>query len=127
MADSLHFVHISDTHLGHLRDWIALGNNPFRNLLRVLEAINSLPTRPQFVIHTGDVANHNSEVAYELAAEAFSQINIPTYFVTGNWACLMALIYMKHCCRQESVSEAFSSVMFIGGPISTRMALPISV
>ena len=32
----------------------------------------------------------------------------------------MALNYMKHCCRQESVSEAFSSVMFIGGPISIK-------
>ena len=70
MADSLHFVHISDTHLGHLRDWVALGNNPFRNLLRVIEAINSLPTQPQFVIHTGDVANHNTEVAYELSVLA---------------------------------------------------------
>lgn len=84
MSDPLHFVHISDTHLGHKRDWVALGNNPFRNLLQVLEAIDSLPTRPRFIIHTGDVANHDTEVAYELAAEAFAQMTIPMYFVTGN-------------------------------------------
>ena len=84
MADPLHFVHISDTHLGHKRDWVAFGNNPFGNLSRVVEAINGLPTAPRFVIHTGDVANHETEVAYELAAEAFSQINVPIYFVTGN-------------------------------------------
>ena len=51
-----------------------LGNNPYRNLLRVLEAINGLPTQPRFIIHTGDVANHDTEVAYELAAEAFAKI-----------------------------------------------------
>ena len=84
MADPLYFVQISDTHLGHSRDWAVLGNNPFRNLLQVLEAINSLPTRPRFIIHTGDVANHDTEVAYELPAEAFAKINIPMYFVTGN-------------------------------------------
>ena len=84
MADPLYFVQISDTHLGHSRDWAVLGNNPYRNLLRVLEAINGLPTQPRFIIHTGDVANHDTEVAYELAAEAFAKINIPMYFVTGN-------------------------------------------
>lgn len=84
MATPLHFVHISDTHLGHLRDWVVLGNNPFRNLMQVVETINKLPTQPQFVIHTGDVANHDTEVAYELAAEAFSQLKVPIYFATGN-------------------------------------------
>ncbi len=84
MAGPVHFVHISDTHLIHLRDYVVLGNNPFSNLMRVVEAINNLPTPPRFVIHTGDVANHDTEVAYELAAEAFSQISIPMYYATGN-------------------------------------------
>ena len=84
MAEPVHFVHLSDTHLGHERDWVALGNNPFRNLLQIVEAIQCLPTHPDFLIHTGDVANHDTEVAYKLAAEAFSEISIPIYFATGN-------------------------------------------
>ncbi|NKB68485.1 MAG: hypothetical protein GKR89_15600 [Candidatus Latescibacteria bacterium] len=84
MVEPLHFVHISDTHLGHLRDWVVLGNNPFANLLQVVKAINALPTQPHFVIHTGDVANHDTEIAYQLAAEAFAQLNVPIYYATGN-------------------------------------------
>ncbi len=84
MRDPLHFVHISDSHLGEDRDWVTFGNNPFRNLMQVVEAISNLPTPPQFVIHTGDVARRGTQIEYELAAEAFSQIRVPMYFATGN-------------------------------------------
>ena len=84
MSYPIHFVHLSDSHLGASRAWTALGNCPYRNLERVIDALNGLPTQPHFVIHTGDVANHDEERAYELAGELFSRLSVPVYFVTGN-------------------------------------------
>jgi 3',5'-cyclic AMP phosphodiesterase CpdA len=84
MKNPLHFVHISDSHIGQDRDWVTFGNNPFSNLVQVVEAICNLPTPPQFVVHTGDVARRGTEIEYRLAAEALSRIQVPIYFATGN-------------------------------------------
>lgn len=51
---------------------------------RMVEIINKLPTRPDFVVHTGDVTTHPSPEAYELAAEVFAELQLPIYYVTGN-------------------------------------------
>ena len=84
MAVALHYVHISDTHLGAERDWTPLDNAPYRNLERVVEAINSLSPQPRFVMHTGDVANHDTENAYIFAAELLGRLQMPVYFAAGN-------------------------------------------
>ena len=80
MSSPLYFIHISDSHLGATKDWAPppTGNNPYDNLQRIVLAINHLPTQPQFVLHTGDVANHNTEKAYEFAGEIFSQLTMPS-------------------------------------------------
>jgi metallophosphoesterase superfamily enzyme len=86
MTDSLYFVHISDSHLGGTREWVApsTGENPCERLERVVAAIADLPTPPRFVVHTGDVANDEEKSAYVLALEIFSRLEMPLYFARGN-------------------------------------------
>ncbi|UCG26182.1 MAG: metallophosphoesterase, partial [Chloroflexota bacterium] len=53
--DIVYFVHISDTHFGPTANFSRHGHCPVPCARRVVEIINSLPQRPDFVIHTGDV------------------------------------------------------------------------
>ncbi len=83
-SEPLRFVHISDTHFGPTKDFELYGNCSYENAERVVETINALPFAPDFVIHTGDVASFPNTAAYVLAAEIFSRVKAPMYFVTGN-------------------------------------------
>lgn len=80
----MEFLHISDTHFGPTRDLEIRGANVCDRALRLVEEIGKLPFRPDFVIHTGDVANDPFPGAYELAAEVLSGIEVPVYYATGN-------------------------------------------
>jgi len=80
----VYFVHISDTHIGPTRDYRLYGLATLPCAERIIDAINSLPTKPDFVIHTGDVVETPDPDSYKLAAEVFSRLSIPMYFVTGN-------------------------------------------
>lgn len=46
--------------------------------------IEQLPVRPDFVVHTGDVVSEPDPAAYRLAAQLFSRLTVPIYFVNGN-------------------------------------------
>ncbi len=65
----VYFVHLSDTHFGPTKEYSRQGHRSLPYARRVIEMINSLPTQPDFVIHTGDVTTHPTEEAYRLAAE----------------------------------------------------------
>ncbi len=83
-AESLYFAHITDTHIGPTADYQRHGFQPLACAQRLVDVLNDLPTRPDFVIHTGDVATHPSDAAYALAAEVFARLTIPIYYVNGN-------------------------------------------
>jgi 3',5'-cyclic-AMP phosphodiesterase len=83
-SDPLYFVHISDTHIGPTADFGRPGHHPLPCAQRLVEIINTLPTRPDFVIHTGDVVNNPEPATYQLAAELFAQLHVPIYYATGN-------------------------------------------
>ncbi len=76
--EHFYFVQITDTHLGD-RD----------NLMRtvkVIEAINRLPMKIGFVVHTGDIFNDNMEdekVMRECRA-AMKKLKAPVHFLPGN-------------------------------------------
>lgn len=84
MSDTLYFVHISDSHIGPTVDFSLQGHRPYPCAQRVVEVINNLPQRPDFVIHTGDVVEETSSKAYSLAAGIFGQLEAPLYLVKGN-------------------------------------------
>lgn len=82
--DRVYFVHISDTHIGPTADYNRHGHSPLPCARRLVEIINNLPTRPDFVVHTGDVVTNPDEVSYQIAAEVFAKLDVPIYYVTGN-------------------------------------------
>ena len=80
----LYFVQISDTHIGPTADYSRDGHYSLPCARRIVEIINSLPKRPDFVIHTGDVVTNPHPVSYQIAAETFAQLKVPIYYVNGN-------------------------------------------
>lgn len=92
----LYIVHISDTHIGPTPDYELYGCNTLHRARRMIETINTLPVAPDFVLHTGDVVSHPDEAAYRLAAEVFTLLHVPMYFVSGNHdASMMIATYLK--------------------------------
>lgn len=82
--EPVYFVHIGDTHFGPTAGFSRHGHEPLSCARRMVEIINNLPQRPDFVIHTGDVTNEPDDAAYRLAAETFAQLEAPIYYVVGN-------------------------------------------
>lgn len=83
-TDIIYFVHISDTHFGPSPGYSLGDHYPFPCAQRMVQIINELPQRPDFVIHTGDVVAEPDPFSYRLAAETFSHLNVPIYYVNGN-------------------------------------------
>lgn len=84
MTETVYFVHISDTHFGPEVGHSRHGHMPLPCAQRLVDVINRLPVAPDFVIHTGDVADNPHPAAYALAAETFAALKVPIYFVNGN-------------------------------------------
>ncbi|MCP4360959.1 MAG: hypothetical protein GY796_23375 [Chloroflexi bacterium] len=84
VAESVLFVHVSDTHFGTARNYGRDSHTSYPCAVKFVEIINNLPAKPDFVVHTGDVATNPDPAAYALARDVFSELNVPIYYVTGN-------------------------------------------
>lgn len=82
--ESVYFVHVSDTHFGPTVEYGRDHHLSYPCAVKLVEVINSLPMRPDFVVHTGDVTTNPDEAAYALAQDVFAGLQVPCYFVTGN-------------------------------------------
>lgn len=82
----LRFVHISDTHITPDRDYIKdyAQYTPSVGATALVEAVNSLPFAPDFVLHTGDVAFDPVPDVYPFVAETLGNIQAPVYYLAGN-------------------------------------------
>lgn len=80
----LEIIHISDTHFGPDRSHNIRGANACERAEALVSAIRDLPFTPDFIVHTGDVANDPDLGAYELAQEVLSHLPAPVYYATGN-------------------------------------------
>lgn len=82
----LRFVHISDTHISpnnnYNRDYASYP--AYDGAAALVEQINALPFRPDFVLHTGDVTYDPDPAAYEVARELLGRIKYPVYYLPGN-------------------------------------------
>ncbi|MFN2188987.1 MAG: metallophosphoesterase family protein [Candidatus Promineifilaceae bacterium] len=83
-AESVYFVHISDTHIGTSKDFTRHGHATLPCAERVVELINTMPIQPHFVVHTGDVVADPQPRAYQQAATVFADLGVPIYYVNGN-------------------------------------------
>lgn len=81
----LKFVHISDTHLGSTPDYTLHGRNTYNYARALVRHLNDrLPFAPDFVLHTGDITNYFEDEAGQLAAQVFTELKYPIYYVAGN-------------------------------------------
>lgn len=72
-GDALTFVQISDTHIGFKKD-----ANPdvAGSLRRAMADINALPTKPAFVVHTGDVSHLSKPEEFGHAKELLQELRV---------------------------------------------------
>lgn len=82
--ETVYFVHLSDTHIGPTADYERHGYRSLPYAQKIVELIQQLPHRPDFIVHTGDVVTEPDEISYQAAAQTFAPLDIPIYYVTGN-------------------------------------------
>jgi 3',5'-cyclic-AMP phosphodiesterase len=72
-AGSLTFVQLSDSHIGFKGE-----ANPdvTGTVRRAVEQINALPTRPAFVVHTGDITHLSKPEEFDTAAQLLKDIKV---------------------------------------------------
>ncbi|MFN2105006.1 MAG: metallophosphoesterase family protein [Candidatus Promineifilaceae bacterium] len=82
--ETVYFVQISDTHFGPTAGFASHGSTALPAAQRLVDRINQLPFKPDFVVHTGDITNDPQPEAYALARETFLGLRLPIYFIRGN-------------------------------------------
>src|SRR5438132_9640844 len=80
----MRFVHITDTHVGPTPDYRLHGFPGLPTLEALVERVNNLPFKPDFILHTGDVTDDGSEASYALAKPVLENLKAPVYYVVGN-------------------------------------------
>lgn len=106
MSKPLYFVHITDTHIGPTPTFSRHGHESYACARRLVEIINGLPAPPDFIIHTGDVVNEPDPRAYALAAQVFTQLASPVYYVTGNHDTAQGIAaYLPMAPRQPAIVD----------------------
>lgn len=86
---ALRFIHITDTHISaerplpprHRPNSI---HHPNDQAERLVATLNELPWQPDFVLHTGDVANGPEAEHHEVARCLLEQIRWPVFYIAGN-------------------------------------------
>ena len=75
---TLQIVQISDTHVS--------SDFPQRlsDLENCVRAINELDTRPELVVHTGDISHNGKSEEYHSAKNVLNQLNVPYFVMAGN-------------------------------------------
>lgn len=76
----LSFVQISDTHIGFNKP---ANEHVTATLQQAIAAINSLPTPPAFVIHTGDITHLSKPEEFDFAKQILSQLKVPLLTLPG--------------------------------------------
>ncbi len=94
---TLSFVQISDTHLGFNKP---ANTHVAESLTKAINTINSLPTPPAFVVHTGDITHLSKPAEFDQAKQILSQLKVPLFTLPGEHDTIGD--------RGKAYSEAFS-------------------
>src|SRR5436305_9729069 len=82
-AGAFSFVQISDTHVGFKGQANA---DATATLQQVIDRVNALPTRPAFVLHTGDQTHGQKAGAFDTVAELLKGVKVErTFYVPGEY------------------------------------------
>jgi 3',5'-cyclic-AMP phosphodiesterase len=110
----LRFVHISDTHISHDPQYAAdKAIHPAPAAEQLVGQINNLPFKPDFVLHTGDVAYDPDEAAYTVARAILNGIRYPTYYLAGNHD--SAAMLQQALLQRETIQPTWHYTFTING------------
>jgi len=73
-------AHLSDPHIG--ADWA--GGDPAAGLAATVEAIRAMPSQPDAVLVSGDLADHATDAEYEQVRELLAPLQAPLHVLPGN-------------------------------------------
>lgn len=80
MAKPTLLVQLSDLHIGGDEN----GMDPIPRLEAVIEAVRSLPNRPDAVLVSGDLTDDGAEEGYRIAGELLARLEAPLHILPGN-------------------------------------------
>lgn len=75
---------LSDLHLFATSDRELLGLNTFSSLEVILQSLQQLPVKPDQLLLTGDLAQDETDIAYQKIQSLIAPLQIPTYWLPGN-------------------------------------------
>jgi 3',5'-cyclic-AMP phosphodiesterase len=75
---------LSDLHLFSTPEQTLLGLKTMASFQAILEALTQLPTPPDLILLTGDLAQDESPAAYRQIVQYLAPLKIPTYWLPGN-------------------------------------------
>jgi 3',5'-cyclic AMP phosphodiesterase CpdA len=73
-------VQLSDLHIGGTEN----GMDPIPRLEAVIEAVRSLPNRPDAVLVSGDLTDDGAAAGYQVAREMLGRLEAPLHVIPGN-------------------------------------------
>src|ERR1700722_17311398 len=79
LAQSFHFVQISDSHIGFNKE---ANPEPIKTLNEAIGKINAL-TKPSLILHTGDITHLSKPEQFDTAAEILKGLPAPVHYVPG--------------------------------------------
>jgi 3',5'-cyclic-AMP phosphodiesterase len=76
----LSFLQISDSHIGFDRP---ANPNPLATLEECITKVAAMPTKPAFMIHTGDITHLSKPKEFDDAAQALTKLKLDGHYVPG--------------------------------------------
>jgi hypothetical protein len=80
VASGFTFLQISDSHIGFKA---AANPNPLATLDEAITKIGTLPEKPAFMIHTGDISHLSKPEEFDNADQAITKAKLDTFYVPG--------------------------------------------
>ena len=79
-TSSLHFVQISDSHIGFSHD---PNTDTPATLQAAVDQVRAMPERPAFMVHTGDVSHLSKPAQFDTAQKIIGTTGLDTHYVPG--------------------------------------------
>jgi 3',5'-cyclic AMP phosphodiesterase CpdA len=79
-ATSFTFLQISDSHVGFDK---AANPNALGTLQEAIAKVKALPTKPAFMLHTGDITHLSAPAQFDNAAQAIGTAGLDVHYVPG--------------------------------------------
>lgn len=78
--ERLHFVQVSDSHIGFEKDPNHDSTGTFQ---AAIDKIRALTKKPSFIVHTGDITHLSKPEEFDTAAQVAGQAGVPVHYIPG--------------------------------------------